>query len=132
MRHLKGIKKLKRTGAHRRALLRNMAIALFRHERIHTTAIKAKVLRGFAERLITLARSGTLADRRQAARDVHDSVVLQKLFNEIGPRMADRAGGYTRVLKTGVRRGDNSATALIELTDRAPAIAAAAPAAAEG
>lgn len=121
MRHRNGIKKLNRNGSHRRALMRNMAIALFEHERIHTTAIKAKVLRPFAERLITLAKRGDLHARRLAARDVHDAVVLQKLFDKIGPLFAERAGGYTRVLKTGHRKGDNSATALIELTERTEA-----------
>lgn len=118
MRHRNGIKKLNRNGSHRRALLRNMAIALFRHERIHTTHVKAKVLRSFAERLITLAKRGDLHARRLAAKHVHDAEVLQKLFDQIGPLFKERAGGYTRVLKTGVRKGDNSPTALIELTER--------------
>lgn len=120
MRHLNGIKKLNRNGSHRRSLLRNMAIALFRHERIHTTHVKAKVLRPFAERLITLAKRGDLHARRLAARHVHDAEVLQKLFDELGPLFAGRPGGYTRVLKTGTRKGDNSMTALIELTERTP------------
>lgn len=118
MRHRNGIKKLNRNGSHRRALLRNMAIALFRHERIHTTHVKAKVLRAFAERLITLAKRGDLHARRLAAKHVHDAEVLQKLFEQIGPLFKERAGGYTRVLKTGVRKGDNSPTALIELVER--------------
>ena len=130
MRHLNGIKKLNRNGSHRRSLLRNMAIALFRHERIHTTHIKAKVLRPFAERLITLAKRGDLHARRLAARDVHDAEVLQKLFGEIAPLFAARPGGYTRVLKTGTRRGDNSMTALIELTDRTPDLGGVPPEAA--
>ena len=124
MRHRNGIKKLNRNGSHRRALLRNMAIALFRHERIHTTHVKAKVLRAFAEKLITLAKRGDLHARRLAAKEVHDAQVLQKLFGEIGPLFAQRPGGYTRVLKTGTRRGDNSMTALIELTERTPSIEA--------
>ncbi len=118
MRHRNGIKKLNRNGSHRRALLRNMAIALFRHERIHTTHVKAKVLRAFAERLITLAKRGDLHARRLAAKHVHDAEVLQKLFEQIWPLFKERAGGYTRVLKTGVRKGDNSPTALIELVER--------------
>jgi large subunit ribosomal protein L17 len=127
MRHLNGISKLGRTGQHRRAMLRNMAVALFRHERIHTTAGKAKVLRPFAERLITLARRGNLHARRLAARDIHDHEILQKLFNELGERFRQRPGGYTRMLKTGVRTGDNSPTALIELVDRKAAEAESAP-----
>ena len=118
MRHQHGIKKLGRKGSHRRSLLRNLAIALFRHERIQTTAGKAAALRPYAERLITLAKRGDLHARRLAARDVHDAEVLQKLFNDLGERCRARAGGYTRILKLGVRRGDNSMTALIELVDR--------------
>ena len=126
MRHRNGIKKLNRNGSHRRALLRNMAIALFRHERIHTTEVKAKVLRSFAEKLITLAKRGDLHARRLAARHVHDAEVLQKLFENIGPLFAERSGGYTRVLKTGHRKGDNSPTALIELTERTGTVVEAA------
>jgi large subunit ribosomal protein L17 len=120
MRHQNGIKKLGRTGSHRRAMLRNMAIALFRHERIQTTGAKAKALRPYAEQLITLAKRGDLHSRRLAARYVHDHAVLQKLFSDLAERFRTREGGYTRVLKLGVRRGDNSMTALIELVDRAP------------
>jgi large subunit ribosomal protein L17 len=101
-----------------------MAVALFRHERNHTTAGKAKVLRPFAERLITLARRGDLHARRLAARDVHDHEILQKLFDDLGERFRQRAGGYTRMLKTGVRTGDNSPTALVELVDRSAAAVA--------
>lgn len=118
MRHKNGIKKLNRNGAHRRALLRNLATSLFLHERIETTEVKAKVLRGFAERLITLAKRGDLHARRLAARHVQDKEVLAKLFGELGGRFASRAGGYTRVLKLGPRRGDNGMMALIELTER--------------
>lgn len=119
MRHQNGIKKLNRNGAHRRALLRNLAIALFEHERIETTDAKAHALRPFAERLITLAKRGDLHARRQAARHVHDHAVLQKLFGDLAERFRTREGGYTRVLKLGVRRGDNGMMALIELVDRA-------------
>lgn len=121
MRHLKKGRKFGRTSAHRRAMYRNMAISLFRHERIETTAAKAKSLRGFAERLITLAKRGDLHARRLAARDIRDHEVLQKLFDDLAERFRERPGGYTRVLKTGFRRGDNSKTALIELVDKAPA-----------
>lgn len=117
MRHRHGIKKLNRKGSHRRSLLRNLAIALFRHERIETTSVKAQALKPFAERLITLAKRGDLHARRQAAVHIHESEILQKLFDELGARFRERPGGYTRVLKLGVRRGDNSMMALIELVD---------------
>ena len=119
MRHQNGVKKLGRTGSHRRAMLRNMAIALFEHERIETTGAKAKVLRPFAERLITLAKRGDLHARRLASRSVHDPVILKKLFGDLAERFRTREGGYTRILKLGVRKGDNSMTALIELVDGA-------------
>jgi large subunit ribosomal protein L17 len=125
MRHQKGIKKLGRTGAHRRALLRNLATALFRHERIETTEVKAKALRSYAEKLITLGKQGDLHARRMAAADVRDHEILQKLFSDIGPRFKDRKGGYTRVLKTETRRGDAAPLALIELVDYKPTAGAA-------
>ena len=118
MRHQNGIKKLGRNGSHRRALLRNLAIALFRHGRIKTTGAKARALRPYAERLITLAKRGDLHARRLAARDVHDHEVLQKLFGEIAESCRTRAGGYTRILKLGVRKGDCGMESLIELVDR--------------
>jgi large subunit ribosomal protein L17 len=95
-----------------------MAISLFRHGRIQTTTAKAKELRPFAERLITLAKRGDLHSRRLAARKIHDSDVLFSLFDAIGPRFAERPGGYTRVLKIGHRQGDGAEMALIELVDR--------------
>jgi len=120
MRHRKGISKLGRTGTHRRAMLRNMATALFEHERIETTAAKAKALRPYAERLITLGKRGDLHSRRLAARHIQDRDVLKKLFEDLAGRFSERNGGYTRVLKTGTRRGDNAPTALIELVDFVP------------
>jgi large subunit ribosomal protein L17 len=93
MRHAKKGKQLSRTASHREALLRNMAISLFRHGRIHTTTAKAKELRPFAERLITLAKKGDLHARRIAGRKIHDRDVLFTLFDSIGPRFAERAGG---------------------------------------
>ena len=117
MRHHKAHRKLGRTSAHRQATLRSLATSLFRHGRIHTTLAKAKELRSFSEKLITLAKKGDLAARRRAAQDLRDSEILQKLFVELGPKFATRPGGYTRVLKTGFRRGDNAPTALIELVD---------------
>jgi len=132
MRHLKAGRKLGRNASHRLALMRNLALALFRHERIITTVEKAKEARRFAERLITLAKRGTLHARRLAlARlgppanaevkpgdgdDADHRTILQKLFDEIGPRFADRAGGYTRVIKRIQRRlGDGGKTAFLEL-----------------
>jgi len=126
MRHRKAGRKLGRESAHRRAMLRNMATSLLGHERITTTLPKAKELRSFAEPLITAARQDTLAARRHVARDIHDQVVLRKLFSQLGPRYADRPGGYTRIYKLGARRGDAAELAVIELVDRPEAAAAAA------
>ena len=120
MRHQKGIKKLGRTSQHRAAMLRNMVTSLFQHGRIHTTEAKAKALRPFAERLGTLAKRGDLHARRLAAKDVRDGEVLKTLFSDIADANQSRNGGYTRVLKTGKRRGDNAPTALIELVDYTP------------
>jgi large subunit ribosomal protein L17 len=115
MRHLKKGRKLNRSVSHRKAMFRNMATALFQHERIETTHPKAMELRGYAERLITLARKGDLAARRQAARKIKDQDVLKKLFDDIAPRFASTPGGYTRVTKVRVRRGDNTVMSIIEL-----------------
>lgn len=95
-----------------------MATSLFLHERIRTTEAKAKELRPFAERLISLARRGDLHSRRLAGRHIADRAVLQKLFDQIGPRFQERAGGYTRIRKLGARKGDGAELALIELTER--------------
>lgn len=118
MRHRNKGRKLGRTAEHRKALLRNMATSLFRHGRISTTTEKAKELRPYAERLITLAKRGDLNARRMAARSIADREVLTQLFDAIGPRFAERPGGYTRILKTGHRQGDGAEMALIELVDR--------------
>ena len=118
MRHGSKGRQLGRTSEHRTATLRSMATSLFRHGRIETTTAKAKELRPFAERLITLARKGDLHAIRLAGRQIQDREVLSRLFKEIGPRFAERQGGYTRVLKTGFRQGDGAETALIELVDR--------------
>jgi large subunit ribosomal protein L17 len=115
VRHRKKGRKLSRTASHKKATMRNMATALFRHERIETTTAKAKELRPYAERLITLARRGDVHARRQAASKIQDREVLGKLFDEIAPRYADRPGGYTRVLKLGARKGDAAEMSLIEL-----------------
>lgn len=117
MRHAKKGRALGRTSEHKKALLRNMASSLFRHGRIETTEAKAKELRPFAEKLITLAKRGDLHSKRRAARDIQDRDVLVRLFDQIGPSVAERAGGYTRILKTGFRAGDGAEKALIELVD---------------
>ena len=117
MRHRKKGRKLQRTASHRRAMLRNLATSLFRHERIETTTAKAKELRPYAERLITLARRGDLHARRLVARKIQDREVLVKLFDEISPRYAERPGGYTRILKLGNRKGDAAEISLIELVN---------------
>lgn len=115
MRHRKKGRQLSRTRSHRRATLRNLATSLFMHERIETTTAKAKELRPYAERLITLARRGDIHARRLAATKIQDRKVLGKLFDEIAPRYAERPGGYTRVLKLGNRKGDAAEMSLIEL-----------------
>jgi len=115
MRHRSKGRQLSRTAEHRKALLRNLATSLFRHDRIVTTTAKAKELRPFAERLITLARRGDLHARRLAERKIQDRQALTRLFSEIGPRFAARPGGYTRILKIGHRVGDGAETARIEL-----------------
>ncbi len=117
MRHRKKGRGLSRTASHKKATMRNMATSLFRHERIETTTAKAKELRPFAERLITLGKRGDLHARRLAGRLIADRQVLGKLFDDIGPRFTERPGGYTRILKLGNRRGDAAEMALIELVD---------------
>ena len=117
MRHLKQGRKLGRTTAHRKALLRNLATALLEHERIVTTEPKAKELRRVTDKLVTLGKRGNLHARRQALQTVQSNSVVQKLFNEIAPRFAERQGGYTRILRLGYRAGDAAAMAVIELVD---------------
>lgn len=115
MRHRSKGRQLSRTASHRRALLNNMATSLFAHERVITTEAKAKELRPFAEKLITLARRGDLHARRLVERKIKDRAVLTRLFAEIGPRFAARPGGYIRILKLGHRPGDGADVARIEL-----------------
>ena len=115
MRHRRKGRQLSRTASHRRALLRNMASSLFRHDGMVTTVAKAKELRPFAERLITLARRGDLHARRQVERHIKDRDVTGRLFKEFGPRFASRPGGYTRIVKLGHRPGDGAELARIEL-----------------
>ncbi len=118
MKHrIKG-RKLNRNSAHRKALFRNMSISLIEHERIKTTLPKAKELRPFVEKVITLAKEDTLANRRLAISILGNQEIAKKLFNEIGPRVAKREGGYTRIMKFGFRTGDKAPMALIELVDR--------------
>ena len=118
MRHKMGGRKLGRTSAHRIALLRNMAAALIKHEQITTTLPKARELRPYVEKLITLAKHGGLSNRRLAHARMMDDAQLVKLFDVLGARYADRAGGYTRVIKAGIRNSDASPMAVIELVDR--------------
>jgi large subunit ribosomal protein L17 len=118
MRHRVGGRKLQRTSAHRLALFRNMAAALIKHEQITTTVAKAKELRPYVEKLVTLAKRGGLSNRRLAHARLLDDAQLVKLFDVIGPRYADRNGGYTRVIKAGIRLSDASPIAIIEFVDR--------------
>ena len=118
MRHRVGGRKLQRTSAHRQALFRNMAAALIKHEQITTTVAKAKELRPYIEKLITLAKKGGLSNRRLAHSRLLDDAQLQKLFDMLGPRYESRKGGYTRVIKAGIRLSDASPMAVIELVDR--------------
>jgi large subunit ribosomal protein L17 len=118
MRHRKAGRKLNRTPTHRSALLASLASALIKHEQIATTLPKAKELRRVADRLITLAKRGDLHARRLAFSRIRDDAMVSKLFETLGPRYADRPGGYTRVLKAGFRYGDSAPMAVIELVDR--------------
>jgi large subunit ribosomal protein L17 len=121
MRHRMSGRKLNRTSTHRKAMFANMAVALLKHEQIKTTLPKAKDLRRYVERLITLGKKGTLAARRQALSQLHnDNAIAQKLFDELASRYEKREGGYTRVLKAGFRYGDMAPMAFIELVDRDP------------
>jgi len=120
MRHRLAGRKLNRTREHRRAMLANMAAALLKHEQIVTTLPKAKELRPYTEKLITLGKRGDLHARRQAASTLRDEGVAKKLFEVIGPRYAGRPGGYIRIVRAGFRFGDMAAMAVIELVDRDP------------
>src|SRR5437762_1247188 len=121
MRHRVAGVKLGRTPAHRRALLRNLVTALLEHEVVRTTDAKAKELRRWGDRVITLGKQGTLHARRRAGALIRRRSVVKKLFDEIAPRFADRAGGYTRVVKLGARHGDAAALSVVELVERAGA-----------
>jgi large subunit ribosomal protein L17 len=117
MRHRKKGRLFNRTAEHRVAMMRNLATSLFLHGRVKTTTAKAKELRQYAEPLITKAKRGDLHARRLVARRIQDDTALSKLFEEIGPRYAERAGGYTRVLHLGHRPGDAADMSIIELVD---------------
>ena len=118
MRHRHTGRQLNRNSSHRKAMFKNMSVSLFDHELIRTTVAKAKELRGIAERLITLAKVDSVANRRLAFARLRDRDAVTKLFTEIGPRYANRPGGYMRVLKCGFRTGDKAPMAFVELVDR--------------
>jgi len=118
MRHLKAGRKLNRTSAHRRAMLRNLVTSLLQHEHVETTDAKAKEMRRWVDRMITLGKRNTLHARRQAASFVRGRTIVKKLFDEIAPRFVSRPGGYTRITKLGIRVGDNAPLSLIELVER--------------
>lgn len=120
MRHGMSGRKLNRDSSHRKAMLQNMATALIKHEQIKTTLPKAKELKPYVEKLITLGKTGSLHARRQALAKIPEKKIVDKLFSAIAERYADRPGGYTRVLKAGFRYGDAAPMAIIELVDRDP------------
>ena len=118
MRHGKVHRKFNRTAEHRKAMFANLCQALIKHEQITTTLPKAKDLRPVVEKLVTLAKKGGLSARRQAIAEMRDVAMVKKLFEVIGPRYKDRAGGFTRIMKAGFRHGDNAAVAVIEFVGR--------------
>jgi large subunit ribosomal protein L17 len=118
MRHRVGGRKLQRTSSHRTALFRNMAAALIKHEQITTTTAKAKELRPYVEKLITLGKKGGLSNRRIAQSRIMDDAQVKKLFEVLAPRFAERNGGYTRIIKAGIRQSDAASIAIIEFVDR--------------
>ncbi len=118
MRHQKSGRKLNRNSSHRKAMFKNMMNSLFRHEIIKTTLPKAKELRRFAEPMITLAKTDSVANRRLAFARLRDKEMVAKLFQELGPRYQERPGGYLRILKCGYRPGDSAPMAYVELVDR--------------
>jgi large subunit ribosomal protein L17 len=121
MRHGRTGKKLGRDSAHRRALYANLACSLIEHGRIRTTEAKAKAVKPYAEKMITLGRRGDLHARRQALAELRSQEVVHQLFSDVGPRMSDRAGGYTRIVKIGPRFGDAAEMVYLELVDFDPA-----------
>jgi len=121
MRHAKHKGRLSRPSGHRKALMRNLAIALIERGRIRTTDAKAKFLRPFVEKLVTLGRDGSTANRRHAFSILADKEATKRLFDDVGPRFLERPGGYTRVIKEGVREGDGAPMSFIEFVDFSPA-----------
>lgn len=117
MRHLKGGFKLRRNPAHRKSLLRNLTASLIESNRIQTTVAKAKAVRPIVEKMITLGKSGTLADKRRALAYLYKRQTVRVLFDEVAPRFMDRNGGYTRIIKTDTRKGDGAQMAILEFTD---------------
>lgn len=118
MRHRKDGRNFRRDGSHRRAMFSNMTSSLFEHEVIKTTLPKAKELRRVAEPLVTMAKEDTVANRRRAFAKLRDKQMVSKLFDELGPRYANRPGGYLRILKCGYRNGDGAPMAIVEMVDR--------------
>lgn len=123
MRHRKDYRKLGRTTSHRLMMLRNMVTDLFRHERIETTLAKAKELRRFAEKLITLGKQGDLEAKREVLKYVMDKSIMRKLFSEIAPRYKDRQGGYVRIYRAGFRKGDGAPLSIVELIPKEEKVA---------
>jgi len=126
MRHRKANRHLSRTSSHRTAMFRNMVASLVKHETIKTTLLKAKELRKVFEPLITLSKIDSVANRRLAFDRIRDKIAVKKLFDELGPRCKNRAGGYLRILKCGFRKGDNAPVAIVEMVDK-PSETKAAP-----
>ena len=118
MRHLKSKRKLNKTSSHRKAMLANMASALIKHEQITTTLAKAKELRRFVEKIVTLGKNGDLISRRKTISILQDNKMTKKVFDVLADRYKNRSGGYTRIIKLGNRFGDNAPTAVIEFVDR--------------
>ena len=121
MRHKVGFNRLDRKQSHRKAMLRNMVISLLRYERIETTKAKALEVRKVVEKMITRAKNDSVHDRRIIAKDINDKAVLNKLFTEISPMFAERKGGYTRILKIGLRKGDAAEMVILELVEKTAA-----------
>jgi len=117
MRHLKGGFKLRRNPAHRKSLLRNLTASMIEHNRIHTTLAKARAVRPIVEKMVTLGKKGSLAHKRNALGFLYRRKTVQILFDEVAPRFMDRAGGYTRIIKTDFRKGDGAEMAILEFTD---------------
>lgn len=122
MRHLNAGRKLSRNSSHRHALMRNMVTSLIEHGRIRTTDAKAKEVRRWADRMVTLGKQGTIAARRRARAFVQTDAAVSKLFAEVAPRFANRAGGYTRIIKIGQRAGDAAPISILEFTEQAPVV----------